>query len=60
MVLLFGLELARRTIKAEMEIWFRDIANLDVPVWVAEPFQADVFQNEAAIQENLIDPENDQ
>ena len=42
-----------------MEIRFRDFTNLDVPNWVVKPFQADIFQNEAAIQENLIDLEND-
>ena len=60
LVLLFGLAPARRTVKDDMEIQFRDVTNLDVLDWVVKPFRADVFQNKAAIQENLIDLENDQ
>ena len=43
-----------------MKIQFRDVTNLNVPDWVVKPFQVDIFQNEAAIQENLMDLENDQ
>ena len=49
-----------KTVKADEEIPFWDVANLDVPDWVVQPFQADVFQNGAVIQENLIHLQNDQ
>ncbi|KAK9960341.1 hypothetical protein ABG768_008202, partial [Culter alburnus] len=42
-------------VKANMEIRFRDLLNLDVPSWVVQPFQADVIESEAAIQEHLVD-----
>ena len=32
-----------KTVKADVEIRFWDVANLDVPDWVTQPFQADVF-----------------
>ncbi|XP_071394012.1 zinc finger BED domain-containing protein 5-like [Centroberyx affinis] len=44
-----------RMVKADMEIRFRDLLNLDVPIWVVQPFQADVTECEPAIQEHLID-----
>ncbi|XP_071397542.1 zinc finger BED domain-containing protein 5-like [Centroberyx affinis] len=44
-----------RMVKADMEIRFRDLLNLDVPVWVVQPFQADVTECEPAVQEHLID-----
>ncbi|XP_071771056.1 zinc finger BED domain-containing protein 5-like [Centroberyx gerrardi] len=44
-----------RMVKADMEIRFRDLLNLDVPVWVVQPFQADVTECEPAIQERLVD-----
>ncbi|ROJ30521.1 Zinc finger BED domain-containing protein 5 [Anabarilius grahami] len=42
-------------VKADMEIRFRDLLNLDVPSWVVQPFQADVIECEPAIQEHLVD-----
>lgn len=47
-----------RMVKADMEICFRDMVNSDVPDWVAELFQGDVFQNEAAIKDNLTNIQN--
>ncbi|KAM3874376.1 zinc finger BED domain-containing protein 5-like [Diretmus argenteus] len=44
-----------RMVKADLEIRFRDLLNLDVPLWVVQPFQADVAECEPAIQEHLID-----
>ncbi|CAM4566688.1 unnamed protein product [Leuciscus chuanchicus] len=44
-----------RMVKADMEINFRDLLNLDVPSWVVQPFQTDVIECEPAIQEHLVD-----
>ncbi|XP_029281523.1 SCAN domain-containing protein 3-like isoform X2 [Cottoperca gobio] len=45
-----------RMVKADMEIRFKDLLDLDVPIWVVQPFQADVVNKcEPAIQEHLID-----
>ncbi|XDV20634.1 hypothetical protein PO909_025934 [Leuciscus waleckii] len=42
-------------VKADMEIRFRDLLNLDVPSWAVQPFQTDVIECEPAIQEHLVD-----
>uniref|UniRef100_A0A3Q3B2L2 DUF4371 domain-containing protein n=1 Tax=Kryptolebias marmoratus TaxID=37003 RepID=A0A3Q3B2L2_KRYMA len=44
-----------KMVKADLEIRFRDLLDLDVPVWVVQPFQADVVDCELAIQEHLVD-----
>ncbi|KAJ8010017.1 hypothetical protein DPEC_G00070600 [Dallia pectoralis] len=31
-----------KVVKADLEIHIRDLLDLDVPVWVVKPFQADV------------------
>ncbi|XP_070408073.1 zinc finger BED domain-containing protein 5-like [Nothobranchius furzeri] len=49
-----------RMIKADMELRFRDLQNLQVPYWILEPFQVDVFEKEPIIQEHLIDLQNDE
>ncbi|XP_051950665.1 zinc finger BED domain-containing protein 5-like [Xyrauchen texanus] len=49
-----------RAVKADMEIRFRDLDQLDVPEWVMEPFQVDVSRTEDEIQETLIDLQNDE
>ncbi|XP_077083466.1 zinc finger BED domain-containing protein 5-like [Siphateles boraxobius] len=49
-----------RAVKADMEIRFRDLEQLDVPEWVMEPFEGDVSRSEAEIQETLIDLQNDE
>ncbi|KAM3833924.1 zinc finger BED domain-containing protein 5-like [Diretmus argenteus] len=48
-----------RMVKADLEIRFRDLLNLDVPLWVVQPFQADVAECEPSIQEHLIDIQSD-
>uniref|UniRef100_A0A8C6KAH0 DUF4371 domain-containing protein n=1 Tax=Nothobranchius furzeri TaxID=105023 RepID=A0A8C6KAH0_NOTFU len=49
-----------RVIKADMELRFRDLQNLQVPDWILEPFQVDVFEKEPMIQEHLINLQNDE
>lgn len=44
-----------KMVKADLEIRFRDLLDLDVPVWVVQPFQADVVSCELPIQEHLVD-----
>ncbi|XP_048117914.1 zinc finger BED domain-containing protein 5 [Alosa alosa] len=49
-----------KTVKADPEVCFRDLNELDVPEWVTEPFQVDVSSIDAAFQESLIDLQNDE
>ncbi|XP_028440786.1 protein FAM200A-like [Perca flavescens] len=49
-----------RAVKADMEIRFRDLEQLEVPEWVTEPFQTNASRSEAEIQETLIDLQNDE
>lgn len=44
-----------RMIRADTEIRFRDLQNLEVPDWILEPFKVDVFEKETVIQEHPID-----
>lgn len=46
-------------VKANMAIHFRDPLNLDVPVWVVQPFQADVTECKPAIQGHLVNIQSD-
>ena len=48
-----------KAVKADMEVRFRDLDQLAVPDWVMEPLQQDVASSEEAIQESLIDLQND-
>lgn len=43
-----------RMVKADMEIRFRDLLNLDVPIWVVQPSQADMTECKPTIQEHLV------
>uniref|UniRef100_A0A3Q3B1D1 C2H2-type domain-containing protein n=1 Tax=Kryptolebias marmoratus TaxID=37003 RepID=A0A3Q3B1D1_KRYMA len=44
-----------KMLKADLETRFRDLLDLNVPVWMVQPFQADVVDCELAIQEHLVD-----
>uniref|UniRef100_A0A3Q3VS94 HAT C-terminal dimerisation domain-containing protein n=1 Tax=Mola mola TaxID=94237 RepID=A0A3Q3VS94_MOLML len=46
-------------VKADMGICFRDLLDLDIPIWVVQPFQVEVTQCEPAIQEHLFDIQSD-
>uniref|UniRef100_A0A3Q3VYA2 HAT C-terminal dimerisation domain-containing protein n=1 Tax=Mola mola TaxID=94237 RepID=A0A3Q3VYA2_MOLML len=48
-----------RMVKADMGICFRDLLDLDIPIWVVQPFQVEVTQCEPAIQEHLFDIQSD-
>lgn len=49
-----------QTVKADLEVRFRDLRELDVPEWVTEPFEVDASSIDAAVQESLIDLQNDE
>ena len=48
-----------KAVKADMEVRFSDLDQLVVPDWVMEPLQHDAASSEEAIQESLIDLQND-
>ncbi len=49
-----------KKMQEDMKIRFSDLLDLDVPLWVMQPFQADLAEAEPAIQEQLIDVQSDE
>uniref|UniRef100_A0A3B5LGI6 HAT C-terminal dimerisation domain-containing protein n=1 Tax=Xiphophorus couchianus TaxID=32473 RepID=A0A3B5LGI6_9TELE len=48
-----------KTVRADLKMRFWDLLDLEVPVWVVQPFQADVVDCDIVIQEHLVDVQCD-
>uniref|UniRef100_A0A3B5Q1Y9 HAT C-terminal dimerisation domain-containing protein n=1 Tax=Xiphophorus maculatus TaxID=8083 RepID=A0A3B5Q1Y9_XIPMA len=48
-----------KTVRADLKMHFWDLLDLEVPMWVVLPFQADVVDCDIVIQEHLVDVQCD-
>lgn len=48
-----------KTVRADLKMRFWDLLDLEVPVWVVQPFQVDMVDCDIAIQEHLVDVQCD-